>query len=174
MLGPLLVAAVLAQTGCWSPPVSDVQPKGEPGLIQGAITVKSVKPPATIQSVDLTAPAITILAMGEARPVSYRVSATAGKLNGLKAGGRVQVTVLEELTIHVSRDGRLPDSDRSPLDVDARVLSVDRSYRLLTLRYPNGKDETFKVSRQVRLDRMEAGDAVSIRPIEAIELRPLG
>jgi len=171
MLGSLLVVAAMTQTGCWSPPVSDVQPKGEPRLIQGAIAVKSVKPSATLQSVNPDALAITLLGAGDSRPVSYRVSPKVGKLNRLKAGDRVQATVLEELTVYVSREGQPPDTDDLPRDVDARVLSVDRSYRLLTLRYPNGPDETFKVTTQVRLDKMEAGDAVSIRPIEAIALR---
>jgi hypothetical protein len=171
----LLVVAALAQTACWSPPVANVQPKGEPRLIEDAIAVESVKPHAIIQSLDPEARSITVLSIGEARPVTY----TAGprvvrKLNRLKAGDRVQATVVEELTVYVLRDGRPPDTAGSPHDVDARVLSVDHSYRLLTLRFPNGHDETFKVSRRVRLDEMEAGDAVSIRPVKAIAVRPKG
>jgi hypothetical protein len=54
---------------------------------------------------------------------------------------------------------------------DAQVLSVDPSYRLMTLHFPDGRDETLKVSRQVKLDEMEPGDEVSIRPVEAITLR---
>jgi hypothetical protein len=174
MLAALLVVAALAQSGCWSPPVANVQPKGEPRLIESAIVVESVKSHATIQSLDPQSRSITLLSPGETRPVTYSVGPHVGTLDRLKAGGRVRATVGEELTVYVQRDGRPPDTDGLPSDVDARVLSVDRSYRLLTLRFPNGGDETFKVSGRVRLDEMEAGDAVSIRPIQATALRPKG
>lgn len=170
----LLVVAALAQTACWSPPVANVQPKGEPRLIEDAIAVESVKPHAIIQSLDPEARSITVLSIGDDRPVSYRVGPRVRKLNRLKASDRVQATVVEELTVYVLRDGRPPDTAASPHDVDARVLSVDRSYRLLALRFPKGHDETFKVRRRVRLDEMEAGDAVSSRPVKAIALRPKG
>jgi hypothetical protein len=171
MLGALLVVAALAQSACWSPPVANVQPKGEPRLVEGAIVVESVKPHAIIQSLDPQARSITLLSPGEARPVTYSVGPQVGTLERLKAGGRVRATVGEELTVYVRRDGQPPDTDGSPYDADARVLSVDRSYRLLILRFPNGRDETFKVSRRVRLDEMTAGDMVSIRPVQLTALR---
>jgi hypothetical protein len=174
VLGALLVVAALALSACWSPPVANVQPRGEPRLIEGAIVVESVKPHAIIQSLDQQARSITLLSPGETQPVTYSVGPHVGTLDRLKAGDRVQATVGEELTVYIRRDGQPPDTDGLPSDVDARVLSVDNSYRLLTLRFHNGRDETFKVSGRVRLDEMEAGDAVSIRPIQATALRPKG
>jgi Cu/Ag efflux protein CusF len=171
---PLLLVAALALPGCWSAPVASVQPKGKPRLIQGAIAVvKSVKLPAVVQSVDLDARAITVLSPGEARPVSYKVSSNVSNLDRLKAGDRVQATVAEELTVSVRRDGHLASAGGSPPTVvtDAQVLSVDPSYRLVTLHFPDGHDETFKVSRRVKLDEVETGDEVTIRPVEAIALR---
>jgi len=54
---------------------------------------------------------------------------------------------------------------------DAKVLSVDPSYRLLTLQYPNGQAQTFKVGLDVKLLEMEPGDIVVIRTMELIALR---
>jgi hypothetical protein len=54
---------------------------------------------------------------------------------------------------------------------DAQVLSVDPSYHLVTLHFPDGHNETFKVSRRVKVDKMDTGDEVTIRPVEAIALR---
>jgi hypothetical protein len=101
------------------------------------------------------------------------VSPAVRHLSHLQAGNRVRATVAEELTVYVLRDGQNQPlgTDGSPQTVDARVLSVDRSYRLLTLRFPNRYDETFKVSGSVKLDEMEAGDAVSITPVQVIALR---
>jgi len=172
--GPLLLIAALALPGCWSAPLAGVQPKGKPRSIQGAIAVvESVKPPAIVQSVDLDAHAITVLRPGDARPVSYKVGSNVWNLDRLKAGDRVQATVAEELTVYVRQDGHLAGAGGSAPTVvaDAQVLSVDLSYRVVTLHYPDGHNETFKVSRRVKLDQVETGDEVAIRPVEAIALR---
>jgi Cu/Ag efflux protein CusF len=169
MTGPLLLVAALALPGCWSPQVAGVQPKGEPRLIQGAIAVESVKPPAVVQSVDRDGRAITVLSPGK---VSYKVGSQVSNLDRFKAGDKVEVTAAEELTVYVSRDGRVPSAALSPHTVtDAQVLSVDASYRVVTLHFPDGHNESFKVSRRVKLDDMETGDEVAIRPVEAIALR---
>lgn len=171
----LVLVAALALSGCWSAPITRLQANGKPRLYQGAIpvAVKSVKPPAVIESVDPGARAITVLGPGEGRLISYRVGSNVSNLSRLKAGLRVQATVAEELTVYVRRDGHLPSAPGSPDTVvsDAQVLSVDRSYRLLTLHFLDGHDETFKVSWRVKLDEMETGDEVTIRPVEAIALR---
>ena len=52
----------------------------------------------------------------------------------------------------------------------ARVLLIDPSYRLLTVQYPNGGTDTFKVSVNTRLKDMEPGDSVAIELIEAVKL----
>jgi hypothetical protein len=174
MPGPLLLVAALALPGCWSDPLASVQPKVEPRLVQGAIAVvESVKLPAIVQSIDFDARAITVLSPGEARPASYKVGSNVSNLGRLKAGDKIQATVAEELTVYVRRDGHRASAGGSPPTAvtDAQVLSVDRSYRLLTLHFPDGHNETFKVSRRVKLDDMETGDEVAIRAVEAIALR---
>jgi hypothetical protein len=179
MAGPLLLVTPFLLAGCWSAPTATVQPRGEFRLIQGAIAVQSVKPPAVIQSIDPDTHVITVLSQAQTSrqaqtsPVTYKVSPAVRNLSRLQAGDEVRATVAEELTVYVLRDGQNQPSgtDGSPQTVDARVLSVDRSYRLLTLRFPIGYDETFKVSGSVKLDEMEAGDAVSIIPVEMIALR---
>jgi hypothetical protein len=173
--GPLLLVAALALPGCWSAPITTLQSRGQPHRIQGAIAVavESVKPPAVVQSVDLAARAITVLRPGEARPISYKVGLNVSNLERLQAGDRVQATVAEELTVYVRRDGDLPSAGGSPRTVatDAQVLSVDPSYRLVTLHFPDGHTEMSKASLRMKLDKMEAGDEVTIRPVEAIALR---
>jgi hypothetical protein len=41
----------------------------------------------------------------------------------------------------------------------------------MTLHFPDGRNETLKVSQRMKLDRVETGDEVTIRPVEAIALR---
>lgn len=172
--GPLLLVVALALPGCWLAPIARLQSQGEPRLIQGAIAVavQSVKPRSVVQSVDLAARAITVQNPGEARLVSYKVGSNVSNLDRLKSGDRVQLTIAEELTVYVRRDAHHSSAAAPPRTVvtDAQVLSVDASYRLVTLHFPDGHNETFKMSLQVKLDEMATGDEVSIRPLEAIAL----
>jgi hypothetical protein len=175
--GPLLVAA-LALAGCWSAPIARLQAKGPPGPAQGVIVLagESIKPPAVVQSVDLAARVITVLSAGEARPISYKVGLSVTNLERLKTGGKVQATVVEELTVYVRRDGDLPSAGgtSSTVATDAQVLFVDPSdpsYRLMTLHFTDGHDETVKVSLRDKFHEVETGDEVSIRPVEVIALR---
>ena len=173
-VGLLALVTASALTGCWSLPApTSVHPSGKPRLIQHEIAVESVKPVATVESVDPNAHRITVLSTGQGVPVSYKVSPAVRNLNLLHVGDKVRPTVAEQLTVYAVGVGQAPPlgADGSAPNVDARILAVDRSYRLLTLRVPNGPDETFKVNMDVKLDEMRPGDAVSVTPVEAVALR---
>ncbi len=173
-LGVLLPLST-ALAGCWTPPSADVQPKGEPRLIQGSIRVESIKDPAIVQSVDPGTRVIVVQHPGATGTSEYRASTRVSGLGRIKPGDKVQATVAEELTVYVLRDGALPGpgGSREPIATEARVLKVDRSYRLLSLQYRNGRQETFKVALGVWLGEMEPGDDVAIRVLEAVDLRVL-
>jgi hypothetical protein len=172
MVHALSVAAALAVSGCWTAPVADVQPKGEPRLIQGGIAVESVKDPAIVQSVDPAARTF-VLTSRHGVGCTCKAGPQVENLDRIKAGDTVRATVAEELTVYVLRDGQLPGTGGTHQTIasDARVLWVDPSYRLLTLRYPDGSDETLKVPLGVKLGEMEAGDDVVIRPLEVLQVQ---
>ncbi|MBV9724790.1 MAG: hypothetical protein JO299_06405 [Gammaproteobacteria bacterium] len=135
--------------------------------------VQSTKPPAIVESVDRSAGTIVVRALGAPSASTYKVGPEVENLSELRMGDRVYPTVREELRVYALRDGQAPGPDGAPVSIatDARVLSVDPSYRLLQLQYPDGEKETLKVPPGVRLQQMQAGDAVVIRPIEAVSLR---
>ena len=81
--------------------------------------------------------------------------------------------LFRSLTVYLLRDGQLPGAEGT-VAAHARVLAVDRSYRLLKLQYPDGENETIKVPLGTRLEQMEAGDSVVIRPAEVLVLRRKG
>ncbi|HXW73414.1 MAG TPA: hypothetical protein VEK10_01260 [Steroidobacteraceae bacterium] len=172
MINSLSLAAAMAISGCWTAPVADVQPKGEPRLIQGGIPVESVKDRATVQSVDPGARTL-VLAPGQGATRTYKAGPQVQNLDRIKAGDTVRATVAEELTVYVLRGGQLSGAGGTHQTIasDARVLWVDPSYRLLILRYPDGRDETLKVPLGVKLGEMEAGDDVVIRPLELRSLQ---
>ena len=170
---PPLFAAALVLAGCWTAPVATVQPHREARLIQTAISVKSVKDTAVVSSLDRSAGTIVLHSSGRPETSTYRLAPKVSGLDDIKAGDVVQATVTEDLTIYALRDGQLPDTGGT-LSVNARVLMVDPSYRLLTLQYPDGQKETLKVPLGTRLEQMEAGDSVVIRPVELLALRRKG
>jgi hypothetical protein len=172
-LSPVLFGATLTLAGCWTAPVANVQPKGAARLIETGITVESVKAHVIVESVDRTSGTIVVRVPGAPETSTYKVGREVENFHSIGMGDQVKATVKEELSVYVLRDGQAPGANGAPekIAADARVLSVDPSYRLLTLQYPDGEKETLKVALGVKLEEMAAGDAVVIRPIEAIALK---
>jgi hypothetical protein len=170
----LLPLITLSLTGCWTAPNAQVQPQGSAGLIQSGIQAESVKEPATVQAVDRAARTITLRLPDTTTP-TYPVGAQVGNFNSVRVGDRVAVTMIEEFAVYnLPANGRLPDgATAETLGVNARVLLVDPSYRLLTLQYPNGRSETFKLGLDTKLLEMAPGGSVVVthKEVAAIHIR---
>ena len=68
--------------------------------------------------------------------------------------------------------GRLPDGTTAEtLGISAKVLLVDPSYRILTLRYPDGQIEALKPGLGTRMEQMSPGDSVAVRPREVTAVK---
>jgi len=169
----LLALAALSLHGCWTAPVANVQPAGEPRLIQDGIQVQSVKDAAVVESVDTSARTIVLLSSGERGASTYKVSPDVSDLERIKAGDHVKATVTQQLAVYVLREGQLPGAGGTPETIasNAKVLTVDPSYRLLQVQYPSGKNETFKVALDVKLKEMAAGDDVVIKSGEVLRIK---
>ncbi len=162
----ILPATALILTGCWTPPNANVQPSGEPRLIQGGISVESVKDPATVQALDSAQGTIT-LALPSGGTATYKVGPKVKHFDRVQAGDQVEATVTDELAVYLLADGKLPDgSTAESLGVNARVQQVDPSYRLLTLQYPNGQTDIVKPPVGTLMLQMTPGDSVVVRPGE--------
>ncbi|HTT02894.1 MAG TPA: hypothetical protein VMG11_12490 [Steroidobacteraceae bacterium] len=169
----VLAVAALTLNGCWTAPVANVQPPGEPRLIQEGIQVESVKDAAVVESVDTAMRTIVLLTSGEPAPSTYKVGPKVSDLERIKAGAHVKATVTERLAVYVLREGQLPGANGASERIasSAKVLTVDPSYRLLQVQYPSGLDETFKVAPDVKLKEMAAGDDVVIHSEEALRIK---
>jgi hypothetical protein len=167
----LFPIAALSLAGCWTPPNANVQPKGQAALIQNGILVESVKDPATVQAVDAGANTIT-LQLPDGTAATYKVGPQVKyNIAQFQVGNQVRATVTEELAIYILVNGRLPDGTTAEtLGVNARVLLVDPSYRLLTLQYPNGQSETLKPGLGTKMEEMAPGDSVVARPKEILAI----
>lgn len=164
--------AAMAFSGCWTAPVATVESRGEPRLIQQGIAVESVQQTALVSAVDRTAGTIELRSRGRTESWTYRIGPQVSGLKDIRPGDVVRATVTEELAVYVLRHGELPG--RGPIAVDARVLKVDPSYRLLRLQYPDGSSETIKVPLGTWLQQMGAGDSVVIQPLAVLGVRRRG
>ena len=170
-LRALAFVGAAALTGCWQPPRADVRPSGEPRVIDEAIAVESTRT-GIAQSVDPAARTIAVLEPTDKVPQIYDL-APGSPIHGIKAGEHIRLTLAERITVYVAPVGELmPEADGMSTTSDAKVLSVDRSYRLLTLQRTDGRRETFKVARNVKLSEMQPGDDVAVDSTQVIAVRP--
>jgi hypothetical protein len=148
-----------------------VRPSGEPRVIDEAIAVESTRT-GIAQSVDPAARTIAVLEPTDKVPQIYDL-APGSPIHGIKAGEHIRLTLAERITVYVAPVGELvPEADGMSTTNDAKVLSVDRSYRLLTLQRTDGRRETFKVAKNVKLSEMQPGDDVAVDSTQVIAVRP--
>jgi hypothetical protein len=161
-----------ALTGCWTAPVASVQPKGGARLIQQAIPVVAVKKNATIQSIDADRRSI-VLNLPEGVTSEVMAGEKVTNLAQIRAGDKARATVAQELSVYVLENGQLSGAEGrlQPIHSNAKVLIIEPSYRLLTLQYPNGQVETYKVGLDAELQKMECGDDVVIETTKLLALR---
>ena len=171
-----LPAFVLTMTGCWTPPNANVQPAGKPGLIQGGIPVDIIQYPVTVEAVDAER-RIIMLKNADGSTKTFTVTESVQNFDQIKVGDLVKATVRAELSVYILDHGRLPGANGSTrpktINFNAKVLTVDPSYRLLTLQFTNGRVFTIKAGLNVQLEKMAPGDDVVMRSNEvtAIEIK---
>jgi hypothetical protein len=163
------VAAFLS--GCWVPPSADVHPAAQPGVVAGVIEVERVADLARVVSIDRHAGTLRLSEPGIPVIVA-RIGRAVRHADTVRAGDEVRVTIKEALTVYIPSGigGTAPDAAARSRGPDARVLVVDPSYRLLTVRYASGRKETFKVGLHTPMQVMAPGDSVAIRSQAVIDL----
>jgi hypothetical protein len=163
----LVVSAVVLLSGCWPPPSASVRPGGEPRIIGGGIQVEWVVDSARVESVDRSARSLALSVQG--RPLAAcNIGRGVQDWGDIDAGDQVSATIRSVLTVSV---GPAEESDVRSGSPDAHVLVVEPSYRLLTVQFSNGGTETFKIGLHTSMKGFEPGDTVTIRPVEAVQLR---
>ena len=166
------VALALALAGCWTPPNANVQPKGEARLIQDGIATESVKDPATVESVDASQGTVG-LKLSDGASITCKAGPKVKHFDQLKVGDKVKATVAEELAVYVLQNGQAPGAGGAMETVhpNAKVQTVDPSYRLVVLQYPDGHVEEVKVGLDVKLKEMSPGDDVVVRTGEVAAIK---
>jgi len=162
---PLMLAAssALVLSGCWTPPNANVQPAGNPGLIQGGIPVEVIQDDVKIVSLDADQRIIT-LSHADGTMKSYAINASVKNVPALKVGDTVTAYVNARVSVYILKNGELPGPDGTSHAIrsDAKVQQVDPSYRLLTVQFASGQVLTVKAGLDVQLEKMAPGDDVTV------------
>jgi len=167
----LLTVMALSLNGCWTPPNANVQPTGEPRLIQSGVSAERSDVRATVQTVDASARTLTLI-LSDGTLVTCTVSPQVKNFDQIQVGEQVRVALAEKLAVYVLQDGRLPGAGgtKEAISVIARVQVVDPSYRLLTLQYLDGQTEVMKASLGTKLLEMQPGDSVILQSAEVVAI----
>lgn len=167
----LILTMVVAGTGCWTPPNANVQPKGEPRLIQSGVSADDYNVLATVKSIDASNQSIGIELSGGTE-INCTISPQVKTSRPLQVGDQIRVTLVEKLAVYVLKDGRLPGPGGSDevIPFNARLQTVDPSYRLIRLEYLNGQTAELKTGLDAKLLEMHPGDAVVLQSAEATEI----
>jgi hypothetical protein len=90
----------------------------------------------------------------------------------VRAGDQIDGRIKLELTVYIPPiDGDELESHVSD-PPPARVLLVDPSYRILTLQYPSGASQAYKVGMRVPLHGIMPGSWVAFHPVAVTRLHP--
>lgn len=168
----LIIGVAVVLSGCWTPPSASVRPTGEARVIERGISVARVLDAATVASVDPVARTIGLSAAGTPMGV-YEIGPGVHNWGDIRIGDLVHAEVEEVITVYVAPASEHAGSESGARrrSSAARVLAVDPSYRLLTVQYPDGEREIFKIALHTSMGDIEAGDFVSVRQAEVVELR---
>jgi hypothetical protein len=165
----LIAVATILLSGCWTAPNANLRPKGEPRVIEDSIEVETFMRPMRVESVDRDNRSI-VVSSGGAAPMQVRIAPGVRHWDDVRPGDQIRAKLKEQLTVYVALQLESGSKGVTGSSDDSRVLLINPSYRLLTVQYPNGRTDTFKVSLNTRLKDMEPGDSVAIKLIEAVEL----
>jgi len=166
----LLAALTILMSGCWTAPNANLRPKGEPRVIEDSIEVETSMPPMRVESVD-GVKRIVVASSRTAAAIEMNVAPGVSNLKDVHPGDQIRPKIREKLRVYVAPPAESGDSGVTGGPRAGRLLVVDPSYRLLTVQYPDGHTDTFKVGLKTRLKDMEPGDTVAVDTFEAVDLR---
>jgi hypothetical protein len=180
-------AAVLALTGCGTPPVNPLATQSSPALAGGRVVIQTSQEKAVVtqlmpaqSAMDLRSPAGTT--------TTCKVAPQITDASQIQVGARVKATLTDAVAIFLAKNGPPPSAGAGvtvsgppeagqtasvvlqTTDSRAKVYSVDRSYRLLRLEYPDGSRKEYKVALPDTLEDVEKGDEAVVRTTEPLAI----
>ena len=143
---------------------------------------------AEVVAIDYVDRALALLGP-EGNVVVVEVGYEARNFYEIEVGDELKVKYFEAVAVYIDMHGNKPDASAGlvtarsaagekpaaiaveTVDISARVHSIDRSKRSVTLKLHDGRVLTTKVDKSVEIyDRLKKGDLVHVRHTEAIAI----
>jgi hypothetical protein len=173
MLSVCILAAVLIQSAAGQANPKEV-------VLEGAVTIT-----AEVVGIDYVDRNVALLGP-EGNVVVVEVGYQARNFDEIEVGDQLKVEYYEAVAVFIDMHGNKPAASSAlvtarsaagekpagiaveTVDISARVQSIDRSKRSVTLGLHDGRVMTTKVDKSVEIyDRLKKGDLVNVRYTEA-------
>jgi hypothetical protein len=181
----LIPAALLALTGCHTPPANPLATQSSPSLAGGRMIIQTSCEKAEVTEF---VPSQSDVALRSSAGTTTRckVAPEVENLGQIHVGEQVKATLSDAVAIYLVKNGPPPDAgagvtltgpaEAQPprtvvlmtTDSRAKVYNVDRSYRLLRLEYADGSRKEYKVALPDTLENIEKGEEVVVRTTEPL------
>ena len=172
----LLAVAVLIQS-------VPVQAENEENILGEAVMIT-----AEVVGIDRVDRSVVLLGP-EGNVVAVEVGPEARNFDQIRIGDQLKVKYFQSVSIYIDMHGNKPEASAGivtarsakgdkpagfvveTVDISARVHSIDRSKRSVTLSLHNGGTVTTQVDKSVKIyDKLKKGDLVHVRYTEAIAI----
>ena len=181
----LIPTAILSLAGCKTPPANPLANQSSPTLAGGRVVLQTSHEKAEVTEL-VAGKSDLALRSSAGTTTRCKVAPEVANLGQVQVGSRVKVTLTDAVAIFPAKSGPPPSAGAGvtvtgtpesgqpgsvvlqTTDVQAKVYSVDRSYRLLKLQYADGSRKEYKVSLPDTLENVAKGDEVVVRTTEPL------
>ncbi|MCX6929185.1 MAG: hypothetical protein NT154_39100 [Verrucomicrobia bacterium] len=177
----------LGLVGCKTPPANPLATQDSPSLAGGRVVVQTSHEKAEVMEV---LPAKSELALRSSAGTTTRckVAPQVENLSQIQAGQKLKATLSDAVAIFLVKNGPPPNAGAGVTvsgsaeagrpesvvlltsDSRAKVINVDRSYRLLKLEYTDGNRKEYKIPMPDTLENIEKGDEAVVRTLEPLAI----
>jgi hypothetical protein len=183
----IIPTAWLGLAGCKTPPANPLATQSSPSLAGGTTVVKTSHEKAVVT--DIAQGRSTLgLRSSAGTTTTCKVAPQVANLGQIQIGDKVKATLADAVTIFLVKNGPPPPAGAGvtvagtpeggqpasvllqTTDSQAKVVNVDRSYRLLKLEYADGSRKEYKVALPDTLLGVQKGDEAVVRATEPLAI----
>ena len=183
----LIPAALLAFSGCGTPPVNPLATQSSPSLAGGRTVINTYHEKAVVTDM-VPARNSVALRSSAGTTTTCKVAPEVANVTQIQVGEKVKATITDAVAIFLAKNGPPPNAGAGvtvsssteagqpasvvlqTTDARAKVINVDRSYRLLKLEYTDGSRKEYKVALPDTLLGVEKGDEAVVRTTEPLAI----
>jgi hypothetical protein len=183
----LIPAALLALSGCGTPPVNPLATQNSPSFAGGRTVIQTYSAKGVVTDVVPAKRGLGIRA-SSGTTTSCKVAPEVADFSQVQTGSRVKACLTDEVAIFLVKNGPPPSAGAGvavtgaaeagqpasvvllTTDSHAKVINVDRSYRLLKLQFDDGSRKEYKVALPDTLLDVQKGDEAIVRITEPLAI----